>query len=248
MRSSVKSFPPLLFVAVLILLLPAPARADIIYTFSNTTVTKSGVGTVDIFATSNNPSGDNLTFFSLELMISVNSGTSLLQFTNSQPDPTTNSLYVFAGPPSVGGDAPGTFWGPPSSTFTANDTIVGGDYYFDFVDSVTLTPSTNYLLGTVQFQADNNAIPGDSFAISLIPDQTYFQDANGDSFKYSGNSATITVEAGSSAAVPEPGSMVLCGFAMSALGLTAWRRRKNPTIDPAQPSSKTDVLSPVIED
>jgi hypothetical protein len=49
---------------------------------------------------------------------------------------------------------------------------------------------------------------------------------------YSGaadNPTTFTVNA-----IPEPGSMALCGFAACAMGLAAWRRRKGQTTQVAQ--------------
>jgi hypothetical protein len=218
-------FRMLVGASAFLLALAAPARADLIVTGGAATVTAGGNGTVDFTIQTN--SGDMLSAFGLQLQITVQTGGSFLQFSNSQPTPYTNPNYVFAGD-SFGQAFSLPFWGSPATTTTSNDTIAGGDSSNSgnaYAVSSTGTGPDSYL-ATVQFQAPGGAAVGDSWSIALVPSSgtgsgnTYLSDQNGTPLSFTSTAAHITL---SPAATPEPSSFVLT--ALGGAGLWFYRRR-----------------------
>ena len=209
------------------------AYADLSITLSNETIGPDAIGTMNIYASSN--AGDQLNYFNLELLITtIGSPTSLLEFTTSQADFSTNPDYVFYNNSSNDG----AFWRPPYTTNTLNDTISGGDT--DSADSgngyVTL-PTTNVLIAQVQFQAAPGATPGNQFQVSLVSDPSFttFQDPNSNAFNYTVNADGGVVTIG---AVPEPASSTM--WAISILCGLLWHRRHRKASVTANSKSDQD--------
>jgi hypothetical protein len=222
--------------ALVCLTLTAGARADLVITGgTGTAATNGGTGVVD-FTISSTTGTDALSSFNVQLQISVLSGGSFLQFTPTQPNPTSSSNYVFAGN-SFGANNSLPFWGPPTLTVTPNDTISGGDKTANSA-SVTIPTSPGSLLMEVQFQAAAGSAVGDSFAISLVPSsglgnsQTFFDNQN-TALNFTSTAAVVTLSA--PAASPEPSSLVLTGLA--SLGFMFYRRTSRRT-KPAQSTSE----------
>jgi hypothetical protein len=212
----------LLFASVVCLFTAAPARASLLITGDTTATVQAGGTTFVNFTITS--SGDQLGAFNLELRIAPISAVSQLQFSSpvdTQPLVYNQSHYVFAG---TSGDAPGPFWRSLDSFATANDTIIGGDFTTASSGGVTITPSNN-LLATVQVAAPLGASPGETFSISVIPDQTSFVDALGNVIAYDSTPAIVTVMTSPAISVPEPSSLVLAG-ACGLTGLLCYRRNR----------------------
>jgi hypothetical protein len=205
------------------------ARADLLIEGSPSPVNiaPGGTGTMNFLITSN--SGDTLSQFTFELLITPNVGTtSQLQFTNSQSDPYTSSMYVFHGE-SLGADVSTPFWSLPLTTNYAGDSILGGDVDDGtgptpgFVTIPSAAGGAHSYLGTVQFQAPSTAVLGDTFQISLLTGaNTSFLDQNGNPLSLQSTSlGTVHI----AAPVPEPSALMLM---TSALGLVLGSRlRRN---------------------
>ncbi len=197
---------------------------DLTLTLGSTTVTAGGTGTIDINIVTNDSS--MLSAFNIELLITPTHGTtSFLEFTTAQPDPTSNSNYVFSGGVSFAGNNMVPVFFPPTGTNYPNDTITGGDLYDPAPGSVLLSPAVGdprSYLATVEFQAAPGATVGDAFQISVVtdPGQTYFDDAAGNPLSYSSDIGLVTV----GPSVPEPSSLTL--MAVSGLGGLLWRWRR----------------------
>jgi hypothetical protein len=217
-----------LLASVISLAVAAPSWASplspLVITGGNATVAAGGVGSVDFMISSSGTTSYNLATFGLQVQVTpVAPTSSFLQFSSSQPDPFTDSRYVFTHN-SFDQDFGLPFWGSPSSTVTFHDTVAGGDGT-DTTPYVKVTPTSNFLLATVQFEAPAGASAGDSFTISLVsdPNQTYFNDDQGHSIVYTSTPATVTVAPAQVAAAPEPSSLVLAGVSGLA-GLLSCRR------------------------
>ena len=241
--TNVNRLIPGFFAFILLLGLTAThARADLTITATDANVTPGGTGTMDFSISSTSLTGDMLQFIQLELQITQVSGTSLLQFSPGadQPVPYNSSSYVFYQNSS---DASFSlpFWGNPTTTTAANDTISGGDIA---LSPVTLsTTSGSFLLATVQFQAQATATFGDTFTIGLVPlnnptpDQsqqpsTYFEDQNGTQIAYTSTPGTVMISSSLLTIVPEPASTItgLTGAALfTAYGLLRLRRSRRQT-------------------
>jgi hypothetical protein len=237
-KRSIQAFA---FAIILVGLTATRARADVAITVDNGTVAPGGTGTVDITVTSN--MSDTLSSFGLELLITLQPGTtSLLQFTLTQPDPFGNPNYVFYGASSKS-DLAIPFWGPPfqSSPITGypNDSITGGDSDdgsgLGYVTIGSSVGQPNTFLASVQFQAAPGATPGDQFQISLVndPNFTYFDDQNGNPLTYTSTPGTVLV-ASEVSAVPEPSSLTV--VALSGLSGLLWCYRRNRTHGPSTDS------------
>ncbi len=207
--------------------LVGPVRADLVISGSSVQLNSGQTGTMD-FNIRSTTGTDQLQSFNVELLITrVGGTTSLLQFTDTQPDPYGNGNYVFAGD-SFGGINGVPFWGAPSATGTnyPKDTISGGDMTNSgtavTVPTASFGPGT--YLTTVQFQAPLNASPGDTFSISLVTDpmQTFFKDAGGGTINYTSSPGTVLILG----ATPEPSSLVLGATAGVGGLFIFWRKRR----------------------
>jgi hypothetical protein len=218
--------------AILCVALGAPARADLIITGGSATVAPGGTATVDFTVSATAGSSYQLGSFQIELQITTSSGTSFLQFSSSQVDPYSDSVYVFSGA-SFGQDYGVPFWGNPfdsnRSNGTHNDTIVGGDSNDGISGYTLIDVSSHYLLGSVTFQADPHASNGDSYTIAVVndPGQTYFLAPDPDVFAYTSTPGTVTIHSSQNpGVVPEPASAVLVGLGSVTCLLYSWRIRR----------------------
>lgn len=230
----------LLAVLVLWLVGAVPARAGIIISVGSTTTAPGGIGIVNFYITSDNPNGDQLGSFQIQLQASEVSGADglNLSFTANQPTVYDQSNYVFSGNSGFQ-DSSTLFWGTPFSTVTANDTIVGGDFNDSAQGYTMILPGTTYLLASVQVDPSQ---ANDVFSITLVPSsgsgngQTYFDDPNGNGIQYSSTPGTVTTVT----ATPEPSSLVLTGIGSLCGLLYSWRSRRQ-----ARPrSSEPGMTSP----
>jgi hypothetical protein len=203
------------------------AGAEPTITASNVILAPGGTGTMDFTITSG--SGDTLSSFGLELLITkVGNPASLLQFTTAQPDPYGNMSYVFAGE-SFNGDADPILplWGNPTTTHYPNDTISGGDSDDSNQSYVTIGAAAgdpHSYLGAVQFSIPQGAMLGDQFQVSLVtdPNFTYVDDESGDPLTYSFAGGLVTI-----ATIPEPSTLSMAAIASlgGLLGYLRSRRR-----------------------
>jgi hypothetical protein len=212
-------------------LMATRARADITVSLQDVSLAPGGIGTMNIYASST--SGDTLSQFGLELLITPVSSPSFLYFSSGMDQPTADfgnpsPGYVFEGQ-SSSMDIPLPFWGGPFDPGTnyPNDTIAGGDSADANAGSGYVTLTGTYLLATVQFDAPVGA--SGTFQVSLAPSTydatmtgfTYFQDMSDNFLNYSSSGGLVTISS-----VPEPSSLVL--GAMASLGglFSCWSRRR----------------------
>jgi hypothetical protein len=227
MRFSLGYFRLFLFASFLCLVMGVPAWADLVISGRNATVAAGGTGSVNFYITSNSDAGDNLSLFSLELQITpvVPTG-SFLQFTAVQSEPYLDSSYVFSGSSGFS-DFSIPFWSAPSSPTTPNGTIAGGDFNDGTLSYTAVTSSSNFLLATVQFWAPPGSDTIQSYAISLVADQTSFSDVNSANINYSSTAATVTVTPDVTP-VPEPSTLVVFSSLAVMWTVIGRRRRKRP--------------------
>jgi len=226
-----RSIQAFAFAIILLGLTATRARAGLIIALGNDyNLAPGGIGTIDITVTSNNPSGDTLAAFGLELLITRGTSASFLTFTGGI-GPYGNSNYVFFGQ-SSNSDISIPFWGAPyqSSPVTGypSDSITGGDSADSSGPGYVTITSTSLLLATVEFQAQPGAPLTDQFQISLVndPNFTYFQyDQNPlDLLKYTSTPGTVTI----TSVIPEPSSLTLLALSgLSGLLWCCWRGRKH---------------------
>jgi hypothetical protein len=209
------------------MLASASARADLFVSVGSTSIAPGGAGTVDVMVRSDSPAGDNLSDYGFRFLITANAGdVGRLEFTSSQPQPFSNSNYVFFGDSAV---APGPL-GTVSSLSVPNDSYVGGDATND---SGVLVSGANRLLMSLQFTANTTAPPalGDAFTVTLVTGSDSFFNNNGIPLAYNDGltphagppSGTITISA---SPVPEPGLVGLLGSGAISYGLHRRLRRK----------------------
>lgn len=211
-----------------------PARAELTISFSSPSIQQGQMGTVDVYATSDN--NDTLNTFGFQVQVS---GPNDLQFVQPTADTwvnSTNPPYVLQSEaPSYGATSTGDSVGTTSSL---NDTYTGTNQT-QSLNTVTLTTGTKYLLAVLTVDTTGTNV-GDTYTISLVPSSgngsnnsntavTFFDtvDLNFHETGYVGftsTSGTITI---TPASVPEPGSLVLGLSAMAMVaGVGAGRRRR----------------------
>ncbi len=213
--------------ALMVALIATGANADVIISAADVTLNPGDTGTMDFLITSN--AGDTLADFGLQLQIvPIGSPTALLQFTPGQSDPYGNPNYVFYQESSNQDNVPTSipFFGAPTPTVYANDTISGGDSD-DSVTGFVPLPATSggpfSYLATVSFQVPSTA-SGDSYQIVLVRGaNTYFDAGDSSSLDPSYTPATVHVRS-----VPEPASLAACLVGGSILAARRLRRRRRP--------------------
>jgi hypothetical protein len=204
----------------LLLGLATSARAALIVTIHDATIPAGGTGFVNVTVASY--SGDLLSDFGFEFLITT-TGVTRLEFVDPQPDPQlTNPDYVFFGNSLA--ETLSLPVGNVGTTVVPKDTFIGTDGTAD-ATNVTLTMSK--LLVQLQVTAATTLppVPGDTFIISLEPqgspfsffsffnDQDQLQDV-----PFMVTPGTVTI----GAAIPEPGSLSL--FFLLGTGLVLTRR------------------------
>jgi hypothetical protein len=215
----------------LLLALGTQARAGFVIIISDATIAQGGTGSVDVYISSDNPSGDSLSSLSFQFQISPN-GPGTLQFVSSQSDSQLSAAnYVFA---NNSADLLGM---PPTSVgnvTSQGNLYTGGDSPNDFVDAIVTTPT---LLATLDVSAAAvTPSPGQDthFTISLLNNiftsfQTFDQNNDPISMSFSATPGTVTVTPRVSTVVPEPGPIVLLisgGSFSLVLARRAYRRRR----------------------
>ena len=228
-----------LFLPGLIVVLSASTSCfgDIIVDVQNASISAGGTGFIDVLISSDVT--DNLfqSAYHFEITGSVANGS--LQFrpsvfqTNVQQSVVTPVPYVFAGDTD-----PGNFFATRQDPTVTQ--IIGGDNTLSGT-GISLT-TTQTLLARLQVEHITGtplAAVGDTFTVKLInndngtpgdftDDSTQFKDdllnnLTIDPLSYSG-SGTITI---TSAAVPEPSTFAVLGFASIAFIGKRWRRRSH---------------------
>jgi hypothetical protein len=216
---------------------PAAAFGDIIVDVQDASISAGGTGFIDVLISSTGTDNLYLTSYHFEITGSVANGE--LQFrpnafqTNVQQSVVAPVPYVFSGDTNSGN----FFANRQDPTLTQ---IIGGDSTLSGT-GISLT-STQALLARLQVEHITGtplAAVGDAFTVKLInddngtpvdftDDSTYFLDDSLnnlaiDPLSYSG-SGTITI---TSAAVPEPSTFGVLGFASIAFIGKRWRRRSH---------------------
>jgi len=196
-----------------VLVLAGSLRADIIVTIGSGTVAPGGTGRVDVFLSSTTSlPPDSLSDVTAQFDITEVTGPGFLRFTPTQPDPFADSRYVFFGNSFDQNNALPLF--TVFTTITPNDTATGDD---NTNNGSSVPLSHSFLLGTLQFTADQALPPGDLFKISLDPKASTF--LNGlTPIPFSSNVGFIEV------VVPEPGTLTLFLAGGGALWLARRRR------------------------
>jgi hypothetical protein len=219
----------------------APSRGDFVISIGSTSIAQGSTGTIDVMLTSTaSPSSPDLVNnFAFALQIT---GPGMLEFANSQDFSYLNaSNYIFYGDSfDYQTSSPG---GSPTSLVYTNDTFIGIDIT-NSTNPVSLSSSnTPVLLAALTLDATSTQV-GDSDTISLVPLSgngstatgalTYFDNYNFNTgvetsaVPFTSSSGTVTI---TTAAVPEPSSIVLGLGAMSLLAvvrLATIRRRSKP--------------------
>jgi len=198
------------------------ARAAIIVSFGGPVNVAAGGGTasIDVFVSSSTGT-DNLDLFGAEFLLAPVglSPVGGLQFGTQLEGQLSDGTYVHAG--NSAGSPIGNVSG------TNNETYIGGDSTADFAGTFLPLDPLNHLLFRLDL-ATTTALAGDQYQLTLVNDgNTFFLDENFSDLSIDGSSfsnfGTINITA-ATAAVPEPGSMVLCLSGLAA-GIVMYRRR-----------------------
>ena len=224
-----------------------PARANMIVSVANASVTHGGTGTVDVFLTSTASlqSPDLINNYGFQLQITNNgSDNTQLAFSTNQnfgyiSNTSLNPAYVFLGD-SFDAQPPPSPVGSPGQTVYPSDTFTGADSTFSG-NPVSLSAGTTYLLASLTLSTLTGAAPivGDAFTVSLVPasgtgslfdnPNTYFDNFNFNTgaevsaTPFTSSSGTVNIVG--AASVPEPGSIISGLTAMVILASILGARR-----------------------
>jgi hypothetical protein len=200
------------------LLAAGPSRADLVFQFADSTGTAGSAftvnqgGTVDVRVYLAQTGGTtNLSSNGL-----VDGGVAL-QFSSSAPFTVASASAI--SPSSAFGGSNNTNVSTSSGTTTATLQVHDSSGVFAPTSGAD---ANRILLGTFTF---SGLTPGSAVAVTAFPDPKSANNVDGqqnnlDSLIHQ-SSAAITV-----VAVPEPGTVALCGLGAAALGVGAWRRRR----------------------
>jgi len=205
-----------------ILTLSSPAFGSIIVTFGTSSpdpLIAGSSGTIDVFAASTGT--DTLDGFQLGVSLSGGPAGGLL-FSSTQ---TEGQLAVGPGPPGSGyvffGNSLAQNPATPIGTVSGGGTTYTGfDATFDFFPiSLTTTPQLLYRLNL-------DAVTAGIYTIDAIasPTSAFFSDQLdpiASDIPFISTAGIITV-----AAVPEPGSLLFCGFVAVYAGARRWRKKR----------------------
>jgi hypothetical protein len=219
--------------ALVLLALASTARADLVVAVQDLNLAAGGSGYVEVLISYSGSglSAINQTSFQFQI---TTTGSTLMAFTDS-PNPASDptfqrSNYVFAG--STGGvpnsgDVANGF--PLGSAFASSgspvkDQFSGGDFFNASGDA---TVTSNQILAELPVTAATGVFApnaGDRFTISLVGSGTSFMDSSNNSLAYTSTPGTVSI----SAASPEPGSLLLTGFAALSGFAFLYRRKWLP--------------------
>ncbi len=198
---------------------------------------------MSVFSSSSTPVP--LTLFNVNFQITENNRTSapftpttsVLQFVNPQGHAyVNNSNYIFynnsgdvlSSPPTDPINVY-TTGSPPFTGAIPYQAAFGGDFANDFSDvMVSTTPvllARLYLTDIPKLGTGLTPTAGDSFSVSLVPQNSYYEDGNTAGFtvvKDASHMGLVTIT-GSPSAVPEPASLLL--LVAGGSSLLAWKKR-----------------------
>jgi hypothetical protein len=192
--------------AIAVLLLSVPARADIVLSIEDVTGAPGSTGAFDVLLTNTGPSSQNIAATNFELT----TGDANITF-NDVTTNTTTAPYIF----------PSSFFGPDIITFTTGQTIEAGDVDATFVGTDVAAGAT-YGIGSVSYSIDPGAVSGEVAEVDFVAyPQTSLSDSGGNNVPFTAESGTITVQ---TSTIPEPSAALpLVGAVL--LGVSLIRRR-----------------------
>jgi len=195
--------------AVAMLLLSVPAKADIVLSLESVTGAPGSTGTFDVLLTNTGPSAQNIAGFDFELTTADPN----ITFTGVTTA-TTTAAYIF----------PDSLFGPDIATLASGQTVDASD--LDASGSGTDVGSgAIFGLGNVSFSIDPGATNGEIAEVDFTAyTVTSLADISGTNVDFTPQSGTITVQT-SSTTVPEPSSALPLAGAM-LLGAYLIRRRR----------------------
>jgi hypothetical protein len=200
-----------------------PSRADLVVSIVNSTVAPAATGSVTVDVTNSGSSAVEINSYGIQLVIAP-SGPTLTQLAFTLP--TAQQLAYLSDPSYIfvnnSFDAiPPPFVGAPTQTIYNNDTFNATDSTANG-NTVSIGAGQTYLLAVLPITTLTQLDPqlGDSFSVSLNPATgtgsssggatTFFDvlDSNGNETSFvpfTSTSGTVTI---STAAVPEPSSLI----------------------------------------
>jgi hypothetical protein len=193
-------------VAVAVLLLSVPAKADIVLSLESVTGAPGSTGTFDVLLTNTGSSSQNIAAFNFELT-TPDTNISFTDVTTA----TTTATYIF----------PSSFFGPDITTIASGQTVEAGDVDATF-NGTDVAAGATYGIGNVSYSIDPGAINGEIAEVDFAAfTDTSLADSQFNNVGFSSQSGTITVQ---TSTVPEPSTALPLAGAM-LLGAYLIRRR-----------------------
>jgi hypothetical protein len=200
----------LVVLAIAVLLLSVPAKADIVLSLESVTGAPGSTGTFDVLLTNTGPSSQNIAAFNFELTTADTN----ITFTDVTTA-TTTATYIF----------PSSFFGPDITTIAGGQTVEAGDVDATF-NGTDVASGATYGIGNVSYSINPGASNGEIAEVDFAAfTDTSLVDSQFNNVGFSSESGTITVQT-SSTTVPEPSTALpLAGAMLVAASLIRWRRR-----------------------
>lgn len=194
--------------AIVVLLLSVPAKADIVLTLESVTGAPGSTGTFDVLLSNTGPAAQNIAGFNFELT-TADTNVTFTDVTTA----TTTAPYIF----------PTSFFGPDITTFATGQSVEAGDLDGTF-NGTDVASGATYGLGNVSFAIAQGAVNGETAEIDFSADaSTSLSDNNTNIVDFTAEPGTITVQ--TSTTVPEPSTALPLAGAM-LLGAWLIRRRR----------------------
>jgi hypothetical protein len=196
--------------AIAMLLLSVPAKADIVLSLESVTGAPGSTGTFDVLLTNTGPSSQNIAGFNFELTTADKN----ITFTDVTTA-TTTATYIF----------PSSLFGPDIAISAVAQSVEASD--LDATGNGTdVASGATYGIGNVSFAIDPGATNGEIAEVDFAAfTDTSLSDSIQNNVDFTPQSGTITVQT-SSTTVPEPSTALPLAGAML---LGAWliqRRRR----------------------
>jgi hypothetical protein len=193
--------------AVAVLLLSVPAKADIVLSLESVTGAPGSTGTFDVLLTNTGSSSQNIAAFNFELT-TPDTNISFTDVTTS----TTTATYIF----------PSSFFGPDITTIASGQTVEAGDVDATF-NGTDVAAGATYGIGNVSYSIDPGAINGEIAEVDFAAfTDTSLADSQFNNVGFSSQSGTITVQ---TSTVPEPSTALPLAAAL-LFGACLMRRRR----------------------
>jgi hypothetical protein len=203
-----------LLAAGMLLFAAAPAQAALILAVQSVSAAAGSTGNAfDVTLQNTGPSAVTIGGDSFGLMV----GSPNITFT-SATTATTLAPYIFDGQ---------SLFGPTISFTPPGQTIQAADLFATFGSGVSVGAGVTVGLGHVFFNVAPGTTPG-PYTVTVLPfPTTGLTDPNGNNIPINTlSNGTITVTPGTTAAVPEPATLLLAGLGWPAAWLL---RRRGPT-------------------